>query len=201
MPSLPAARFSGSLCSRDLILKLLHINSSIPSKLPYEIIFWCTKLPISQFFDEFSNAEMCFLHMTVSALFPVSPPTVDGIHDFLLFLMLCQNFLRDLFRKASAMASALHFCWDFRQALDAYLNSFLLSFMMSNRGPLLGLWLSIQYKYACRAALCFSLTSLFHLGTLCFCFGLTLHLLLVWVPLLCYCKIILACQCVFIFCT
>jgi len=128
MPSLPAARFSGSLCSRDLILKLLHINSSIPSKLPYEIIFWCTKLPISQFFDEFSNAEMCFLHMTVSALFPVSPPTVDGSHDILLFLMICQNFLGDLFHKASAMASALHFCCDFRQALDAYLNFFLLSF-------------------------------------------------------------------------
>jgi len=43
MPSLPAARFSGSLCRRDLILKLLHINSSIPSKLPWEIIFWCTR--------------------------------------------------------------------------------------------------------------------------------------------------------------
>ena len=133
MPSLPAARFSGSLCSRDLILKLLHINSSIPSKLPCEIIFWCTKLPIPQFYDEFSNAEKCFLHMTVTALFPVSPPTVDGSHGFLLFLRLCQNVLGDLFCKASAMASALHFCWDFRQALDAYLNSFLLSFMMSNR--------------------------------------------------------------------
>jgi len=45
-----------------------------------------------KFFDEFSNAEKCFLHMTVTALFPVSPPTVDGNHDFLLFLMLCQNF-------------------------------------------------------------------------------------------------------------
>jgi len=110
--------------------------------------------------------------MTVTALFPVSPPTVDGSHDFLLFLMLCQNFLGDLFLKASAMASALHFCWVFRQALNAYLNSFLLSFMISNRGPLFGLWLSIQYKYACRAALCFSLTSLFHPGTLCFCFRL-----------------------------
>jgi len=31
--------------------------------------------------------------MTVTAIFPVSPPTVDGSHDFLLFLMLCQNFL------------------------------------------------------------------------------------------------------------
>ena len=108
MPSLPAGRFSGSLCSRDLILKLLHVNSSVPSKLPCEIIFWCTKLPISHFFDEFSTAEKCFLHMTVTALFPVSPPTVDGSHDFLLFLMLCQNFLGDLFHKASAMPSALH---------------------------------------------------------------------------------------------
>ena len=150
MPSLPAARFSGSLCSRDLILKLLHINWSIPSKLPCEIIFWCTKLPIPQFFDEFSNAEKCFLNMTVTA---VSPLTADGNHDFLLFLMLCQNFLGDLFHKASAMASALHFCWDFQQALNAYLNSLLLSFMMSNRGPLLGLWLSIQNKYTCRAYL------------------------------------------------
>ena len=35
----------------------------------------------------------CFLHMTVTAIFPVSPPTVDGSHDLLLFLMLCQNFL------------------------------------------------------------------------------------------------------------
>ena len=139
MPSLPDERFSGSLCSRDVILKLLHIHSSIPSKLPCEIIFWCTKLPIPQFFDEFSNAEKCFLHMTATALFPVSLPTADGSHDFLLFLMLCQKFLGDLFRKASAMASALHFCWDFRHALNAYLNSFLLSFMMSNRGPLLGL--------------------------------------------------------------
>jgi len=175
MPSLPPARFSDSLCSRDLILKLLHINSSIPSKLPYEIIFWCTKLPISQFFDEFSNAEKCFLHMTVTALFPVSPPTVDGSHDFLLFLMLFQSFFGDLFHKASAMASALHFCCDFRQALNAHLNSFLLSFIMSNRGTLLGSWLSIQYKYARRAALCFSLTSLFHPGTLCFCFGLLVN--------------------------
>jgi len=143
MPSLSAARFSGSLCSRDLILKLLHISSSIPSKLLCELIFWCTKLPISQCFDEFSNAEKCFLHMTVTALFPVSTPTVDGSYDFLLFLMFCQNFLGDLFRKASGMASALHFCWNFWQALNAYLNSFLLSFIMSNRGPLLGLWLSI----------------------------------------------------------
>jgi len=54
--------------------------------------------------------------MTVTALFPVSPPTVDGSHDFLLFLMLCLNFLGGLFRKTSAMASALRFCWDFRQA-------------------------------------------------------------------------------------
>jgi len=30
--------------------------------------------------------------MTVTALFPVSPPIVDGSHEFLLFLMLCQNF-------------------------------------------------------------------------------------------------------------
>jgi len=77
--------------------------------------------------------------MTVTVLFPVSPPTVDGSHDFLLFLMFFQNFLGDLFHKASAMASALLFCWDFRQALNAYLNSFLLYFIMSNRGPLLGL--------------------------------------------------------------
>jgi len=172
MPSLPAARFSGSLCSKGFIMKLLHMNSSIPSKLPCEVIFCCTKLPISLFFDEFSNAEKCFLHMTVTTLFPVSPTTVDGSHDFLLFLMFCRNFLGDLFNKVSGMASALHFCWDFRQALNAYLNSFLLSFIMSNRGPLLGLWLSNQYKYARRAALCFSLTSLFHPGTLCFCFEL-----------------------------
>ena len=198
MPSLQAARFSGSLCSRDLILKLLHINSSIPSKLLCEIIFWCTKLQISQFFDEFSNAEKCFLHMTVTASFPVSPPAVDGSHDFLLFLMFCQNFFGDLFHKA-----ALHFCWDFRQALNAYLNSFLLSLMMSNRGPLLGLWLSIQYKYARRAALCFSLKSLFHPEHYAFALDcqLTLHLLLVSVPLLCYCNIVLACQCVVGFCT
>ena len=82
------------------------------------------KLPIPQFFDEFSNAEKCFLHMTVTALFPVSSPTADGSHDFLLFLMLCQNFVVDLFHEASAMASALHFCWDFQQTLNAYLNSF-----------------------------------------------------------------------------
>jgi len=129
-------------------------------------------LPISQFFDEFSNAAKCFLHMTVTASFPVSTPTVDGSEAFLLFLMFCQNFLGDLFHKAWAMASAWHFCLDFRQALNAYLNTFLLSFIMWNRGPLLGLWLSIQYKHACWAALCFPLTSLFHLGTLCFCFGL-----------------------------
>jgi len=30
----------------------------------------------------------------------------------------------------------------------------------------------VGYKYARRAALCFSLTSLFHPGTLCLCFGL-----------------------------
>jgi len=30
---------------------------------------------MSQFFDEFSNAAKCFLHMTVNASFPVSPPT------------------------------------------------------------------------------------------------------------------------------
>ena len=76
-------------------------------------------MPIPQFFDEFSNAEKCFLHMTVTALFPISPTTVDGSHDFLLFLMLFQNYLGDLFRKASAMASASHFRWDFRQALVA----------------------------------------------------------------------------------
>jgi len=48
--------------------------------------------------------------MKVTALFPVSPPTADGSHDFLIFMMLCQNFLGDLFRKASAVESALHFC-------------------------------------------------------------------------------------------
>ena len=146
---------------------------------PFKITMWVYilihKVTNSTDFDEFSNAEKCLLHMTVTALFPVSPPTVDGSHDFLLFLMLCQNFLGDLFRKASAMASALHFCWVFRQALNAYLNSFLLFFMISDRGPLLGLWLSIQYKYDCRAALCFSLTSLFHPGTLCFCFELLVN--------------------------
>jgi len=84
IPSLPAAQFSGNLCSRDLILKLLRISSSIPSKLLRGFIFWCTKLPITQFFDEFSNAEKCFLHMTVTASFPVSALTADGSHDFLL---------------------------------------------------------------------------------------------------------------------
>jgi len=97
MPSLPAARSSGSLCSRDLILKLLHINSTILSKLPCEFIFAFTKLPISQFFDEFTNAAKWFVHVAATASFPVSPPTVDGSHDFLLFLMFCQNFLGDLF--------------------------------------------------------------------------------------------------------
>ena len=43
----------------------------------------------------------CFIF----SVFPVSPPTADGSHDFLLFLMLCQNFVGDLFRKALAMAS------------------------------------------------------------------------------------------------
>jgi len=76
-----------------------------------------------QFFDEFSNAAKCFLHMTATASFPVSSPTVDGSRDFLLFLTLCQNFLGYLFHKALAMASALYFPWDFRQALNAYLNS------------------------------------------------------------------------------
>ena len=47
--SLPAARSSGNLYSRDLILKLLRINSSIPSKIPRDIIFCFTKLPISEF--------------------------------------------------------------------------------------------------------------------------------------------------------
>ena len=105
MPSLPANRSSGSLCSRDLILNLLHINSSIPSKLLCEIIICFTKLPISQFFDEFSNVAKCFLHMTTTASFPVSLPSIDdGSHDFLHFLMFCQNFLGDLFQKALAMA-------------------------------------------------------------------------------------------------
>ena len=84
-------------------------------------------------------AENRFLHMTVPALFPVTPLTVDGSHGFLFFLMFCPNFLGDLFHKASVMASALHFCWDLQQALNAYLNSFVLSFVMSNGGPLLGL--------------------------------------------------------------
>ena len=131
-------RDSVVVCSRDLILKLLHINSSIPSKLTCEIIFWCTKLPIPQFFDEFSNAEKCFLHMTVTASFPVYPPTVDGSHDFLLFLMLCQNFLGDLFRKASAMASALHFFGDFRQVLPltpTRTNILALGFLVITRQP------------------------------------------------------------------
>ena len=116
MPSLPAARFSGILCSRDLILKVLHINSSIPSKLPCEIIFWCTKLPIPQIFHKFSNAQKRFLHMTVTALYLVSTPTVDGSHDFLLFLMLCQNFLGKLSHEAMELSPWLQFCaslWSF----------------------------------------------------------------------------------------
>jgi len=44
--------------------------------------------------------ENSFFHMTVTASFLDSPPTVDGNHDFLLFLMFCQNFLGDLFHKA-----------------------------------------------------------------------------------------------------
>ena len=46
------------------------------------------------------------------------PPTVDGSHDFLLFLMFCQNFLGDLSCKAATMASALFFSVDFRQTLN-----------------------------------------------------------------------------------
>jgi len=38
-------------------LEALAPKSPIPSKLPCEIIFCFTKLPILQFFDEFSNAE------------------------------------------------------------------------------------------------------------------------------------------------
>ena len=53
--------------------------------------------------------SVCVLHMTVTTSFPVSPPTVDGSPDFLLFPMFWQNFLGDLFHKALAMASAWHF--------------------------------------------------------------------------------------------
>jgi len=87
----------------DFILKLLHINSSIIWKLPCEFIFRFTKLPISQFFDEFSNAAKWFFHMKVTVSFLVSPPTVDGSHVFMCFLMFCQNFLGGLFHKASSM--------------------------------------------------------------------------------------------------
>jgi len=104
IPSLPAVRFSGSLCSRDIILKLLlqiFCTSAHQSLQNYyvSLYFDAQNCRFHSFFDEFSNAEKCFLHMTVTALFPVSPPTVDGSHDFLLFLMRCQNFLGDLFRK------------------------------------------------------------------------------------------------------
>jgi len=37
-------------------------------------------LPISQYFDEFSNAAKRFLYMTVTASFPVSSPTVDDVY-------------------------------------------------------------------------------------------------------------------------
>jgi len=98
------------------------------------------KLPIPQFFDEFSNAEKCVLHMTVTALFPVFPPTVDGSHDFLLFLMLCQNFWEFCSVKPQPWHQLYIFVGTYDKLLiNAYLNSFLLSFMMSNRGPLLGL--------------------------------------------------------------
>jgi len=104
-----------------------HENLS-PKKLPWlcpwcEIMFCVTKLPISQFFDEFSNAAKCFLSMTVIASFPVSPSTVDWSHDSLLFLMFCQKFVGDLFHKALTKVSALYFSWDVR--LGTFLGTFL----------------------------------------------------------------------------
>jgi len=65
MLSLPAAHSSGSLCSIDLILKLLHINSSISLKLLCEIVLFY-KFAKFTVFDEFSNATKCFFHMTVT---------------------------------------------------------------------------------------------------------------------------------------
>ena len=65
----------------------------------------------------------------MTASFLVSPLNVDGNHDFLIFLMFFQNILGDLFHKALAMSCALYFYLDFRQALNAYLNSFLLPFI------------------------------------------------------------------------
>jgi len=65
---------------------------------------------MSQFFDEFSNAENCFLHMTVTDLFPVSTPTVDGSHGFLLSVMFFQTFLGDLFRKIYNSIRSVNLC-------------------------------------------------------------------------------------------
>jgi len=65
-----------------------------PSKLPCEFIFCFTRLPVSQFFDEFSNVAKCLLHMIVTASFPDSPPTEDGSHDFLLSDVLLEFFGR-----------------------------------------------------------------------------------------------------------
>ena len=44
------------------------------------------------YLDEFSTVAKCFFHISVTSSSPVSPPTVDGRHNFLLlFLILCQD--------------------------------------------------------------------------------------------------------------
>ena len=42
--------------------------------------------PISQFFDEFSNAAQCFFDMIVTASFPVSPPTRGATSSSAIFM-------------------------------------------------------------------------------------------------------------------
>ena len=47
-----------------------------------------------------------FFHMTVTALFPISPPTSDINRDFLILMMVLQIFLGDL--SCPVNISALH---------------------------------------------------------------------------------------------
>jgi len=93
MPSFPAGRSSGSLWQRRFNLIAVAHQVINPSKLPFELIFFSQNYQFHSFLMSSAMSQSVFFHMTVAASFPVSPPTVGGSHDFLLFYVLPECFM------------------------------------------------------------------------------------------------------------
>ena len=139
MASLPAAQFGGGF---EVAIWPCNSCTSGHQFNSFKIFLWvciffhksatnCTVI------DEFSSPTKLFFHISVTASFPVAPPTDDGSHDFLLlFLIFFQDFCESVPMKLLPLCRLMLFP-ELLTGSQCILNSFQLSSILSNRGPLL----------------------------------------------------------------